>query len=113
MNHEILYDQSFALAVVTLEQGERIMAESGAMVSMSPTIQIQCQAQRPGPPVGMAKKRREGRKAVRSLLWCRRPRPPGAQAPTDIVHCWERGGRRDRHEGREWKLNPGAEPAET
>ena len=40
MNHEILYDQSFALAVVTLEQGERIMAESGAMVSMSPTIQL-------------------------------------------------------------------------
>ena len=40
MNHEILYDQSFALAVVTLKQGERIMAESGAMVSMSPTIQL-------------------------------------------------------------------------
>src|SRR5271165_4130281 len=40
MNHEILYDQSFALAVVTLEQGERIVAESGAMVSMSPTIQL-------------------------------------------------------------------------
>jgi uncharacterized protein (AIM24 family) len=40
MNHEILYDQSFALAVVTLEKGERIVAESGAMVSMSPTIQL-------------------------------------------------------------------------
>ena len=40
MNYEILYDQSFALAVVTLKQGERIMAESGAMVSMSPTIQL-------------------------------------------------------------------------
>jgi uncharacterized protein (TIGR00266 family) len=38
MKHEILYDQSFALAVITLEQGERIVAESGAMVSMSPTI---------------------------------------------------------------------------
>jgi Mitochondrial biogenesis AIM24 len=40
MNYEILYDQSFALAVVNLKQGERIMAESGAMVSMSPTIQL-------------------------------------------------------------------------
>ena len=40
MKYEILYDQSFALAVVTLERGERIMAESGAMVSMSPTIQL-------------------------------------------------------------------------
>jgi uncharacterized protein (TIGR00266 family) len=38
MNCEILFDQSFALAVVNLERGERIMAESGAMVSMSPTI---------------------------------------------------------------------------
>ncbi len=40
MHYEILYDQSFALAVVNLEQGERVVAESGAMVSMSPTIQL-------------------------------------------------------------------------
>jgi uncharacterized protein (TIGR00266 family) len=40
MQYEILYDQSFALALVTLKQGERIVAESGAMVSMSPTIQL-------------------------------------------------------------------------
>ena len=41
MRHEILYQPSFSLAVVTLERGEQFMAESGAMVSMSPTIKIQ------------------------------------------------------------------------
>ena len=41
MNCEILYDASFSLAVVSLEQSEQIMAESGAMVSMSPTIKME------------------------------------------------------------------------
>lgn len=41
MRYEILYQPSFSLAVVALERGERIMAESGAMVSMSPTIRLQ------------------------------------------------------------------------
>lgn len=43
MKYEIMYDQSFALAVVNLEPGESIMAESGAMVSMSPTIRLDAQ----------------------------------------------------------------------
>jgi uncharacterized protein (TIGR00266 family) len=43
MKCEILYQPSYSLAVVTLEQGERIMAESGAMVSMSPTIKLDAQ----------------------------------------------------------------------
>ena len=41
MRHEILYNPSFSLAVVSLERGEQIMAESGAMVSMSPTIKLE------------------------------------------------------------------------
>jgi uncharacterized protein (TIGR00266 family) len=41
MRHEILYQPSFSLAVVHLERGEQIMAESGAMVSMSPTIKLE------------------------------------------------------------------------
>lgn len=44
MKHEILYQPSYSLAVVSLEQGERIIAESGAMVSMSPTIRIEAKA---------------------------------------------------------------------
>ena len=40
MRHEILYQPSFSLAVVSLERGESIMAESGAMISMSPTIKL-------------------------------------------------------------------------
>ena len=43
LRHEILYQQSFSLAVVTLERGESIMAESGAMISMSPTIKLEAQ----------------------------------------------------------------------
>ena len=41
MKHEILYRPSYSLVVVSLEQGEQFMAESGAMVSMSPTVKLQ------------------------------------------------------------------------
>ncbi|WP_422927372.1 TIGR00266 family protein [Singulisphaera sp. PoT] len=41
MKHEILYQPSFSLAVVSLDRGEQILAESGAMVSMSPTIRLE------------------------------------------------------------------------
>ncbi|MFO0891833.1 MAG: TIGR00266 family protein [Isosphaeraceae bacterium] len=41
MRSQILYQPSFSMAVVSLERGESIMAESGAMVSMSPTIRLQ------------------------------------------------------------------------
>jgi uncharacterized protein (TIGR00266 family) len=38
---EIKYQPSFSLAVLSLERGEQFMAESGAMVSMSPTIRLE------------------------------------------------------------------------
>ena len=41
MRYEVLYQPAFSLAVVALERGEQIMAESGAMVSMSPTIKLE------------------------------------------------------------------------
>src|SRR3954467_15220980 len=41
VRHQILYQPSFSLAVVSLERGEQIMTESGAMVSMSPTIRLE------------------------------------------------------------------------
>lgn len=41
MRHEILYQPAFSMAVISLERGEQIMAESGAMVSMSPTIRLE------------------------------------------------------------------------
>ncbi len=40
MRYEIKYQPSFSLASVYLERGEQVMAESGAMVSMSPTIKL-------------------------------------------------------------------------
>jgi len=41
LRYEILYQPAFSLAVVSLERGEQIMAESGAMVAMSPTIRLE------------------------------------------------------------------------
>lgn len=41
MRYQILYQPSFSLAVVTLAQGEQILAESGAMVSMSASIRLE------------------------------------------------------------------------
>ena len=41
MRYQILYQPSFSLAVISLERGEQIMSESGAMVSMSPTIKLE------------------------------------------------------------------------
>ncbi|SFE85050.1 TIGR00266 family protein [Paenibacillus algorifonticola] len=40
MRHEILYRGAFPLLKVQLERGETIKAESGAMVSMSPTLEL-------------------------------------------------------------------------
>lgn len=40
MKHEIMYGHSFPLVKVTLEPGESIKAESNAMVSMSPNIDL-------------------------------------------------------------------------
>ncbi len=41
MRHEVKYQPSYALAMVTLDPGESIQAEAGAMVSMSSTIQME------------------------------------------------------------------------
>jgi uncharacterized protein (TIGR00266 family) len=40
VKHEILYQPSYSAAKVWLDMGESIVAEAGAMVSMSPTISI-------------------------------------------------------------------------
>ena len=44
MKHELLYKPVFAAARVMLDPGDAIRAESGAMVSMSPTITIESKA---------------------------------------------------------------------
>ncbi len=44
MQHEILYKPSYSLLRVSLEQGEEVCAESGAMVSMSSGIEIKTAA---------------------------------------------------------------------
>jgi uncharacterized protein (TIGR00266 family) len=41
---EITYRPSYALAVVTLDPGESVQAEAGAMVSMSPDVAIETKA---------------------------------------------------------------------
>lgn len=41
MRHEVKYQPSYALALIDLEPGESIQAEAGAMVSKSPTINME------------------------------------------------------------------------
>jgi uncharacterized protein (TIGR00266 family) len=41
MRYEIEYSPSFALGIITLDTGEQVQAEAGAMVSMSPSIAVQ------------------------------------------------------------------------
>jgi uncharacterized protein (TIGR00266 family) len=44
MNVEVLYRPSYSLARVFLEPGEQIQVEAGAMVGMSPTLEMETQA---------------------------------------------------------------------
>jgi len=44
MQVEVLYRPSYSLARVTLEKGEQIQVEAGAMVGMSPTLEMETQA---------------------------------------------------------------------
>lgn len=41
MKHQIVYQPSYSMAIVGLDRGEKILAESGAMVAMSPTIKLE------------------------------------------------------------------------
>jgi uncharacterized protein (TIGR00266 family) len=41
MRHEIRYSPSYSLLIVTMEAGERLRAEAGAMVSMDTSIQME------------------------------------------------------------------------
>jgi uncharacterized protein (TIGR00266 family) len=41
MKYEVLYGPAYALGVISLDAGEQIQAETGAMVSMSDTIKIE------------------------------------------------------------------------
>lgn len=41
MQHEVLYRPSYSMLVVKMEAGERVVAEAGAMVAMSPDIDVQ------------------------------------------------------------------------
>lgn len=43
MRHEILYQPSYSAARILLDQGESVIAEPGAMVSMGPAIRMQAQ----------------------------------------------------------------------
>ena len=40
MKFEVKYKPSYAMLVATLDQGETITAESGAMTYMDPTIEV-------------------------------------------------------------------------
>ena len=44
MRHEVKYSPAYALALIDLDAGEKIQAETGAMVSMSATIKMETSA---------------------------------------------------------------------
>jgi uncharacterized protein (TIGR00266 family) len=44
MEHTIQYGPAFAMATLSLEAGESVMTEAGAMVSMSPGLEVQTSA---------------------------------------------------------------------
>jgi uncharacterized protein (TIGR00266 family) len=44
MNVDVRYGPAYALAMVTLERGENIQVESGAMVGMSPDLEMETEA---------------------------------------------------------------------
>jgi uncharacterized protein (AIM24 family) len=72
LRHEILYQPSFSLAVVSLERGEQVMAESGAMVSMSPTIKLEAKMSGGG-VFGAVKSAMGGESLFRTTFrWCPR-----------------------------------------
>ena len=41
MKYEILYPEAFPVVKFHLERGEKIKAESDAMIAMSPTIEVE------------------------------------------------------------------------
>jgi uncharacterized protein (TIGR00266 family) len=93
MHCEIQYQPSYSLAIVTLEHGEKIMAESGAMVSMSPTIQLDAQMAGGG-LFGAVKSMVGGESFFRSTLTAERGRGEVTLAPGtmgDIMQIELRG----------------------
>lgn len=45
MRYEVKYSPAYALAIVSLDAGEKLQAETGAMVSMSDTVKVQTSMQ--------------------------------------------------------------------
>src|SRR6478735_1136690 len=48
MEHEIKYGPAYAVATLSLDSGESVRAEAGAMVSMSPGLEVQTSASNAG-----------------------------------------------------------------
>ena len=87
MKHEILYKPSYSLAVISLDRGEDITAEAGAMVSMSPSIRIETKM-RGGLLGGLARKFMGGESFFLNTF---RAEEPGEVTlapalPGDVVH---------------------------
>ena len=87
MKHEILYKPSYSLAVLNMDRGDEIVAEAGAMVSMSPSINLETSA-RGGLFSGLARKFMGGESFFLNTFRAEEPgeltlAPP---LPGDVVH---------------------------
>ncbi len=82
MEHRIQYGPAYTLATLSLTAGESVMAEAGAMVSMSPGLEVQTSASSAG---GLLKglKRGDARRAELLHEHLRRERACRARAGAD------------------------------
>lgn len=93
MQHNILYQPSYALLQLLFEEGEQIQTEAGSMVSMTPNVQIQTQAR--GGILGGLKRLVGGESFFMNTFTCASGQGEMTLAPTftgDLVHIPLSGG---------------------
>lgn len=93
MQHNILYQPSYSLLQLIMENGEQIQTEAGAMVSMTPNMQMQTQAR--GGILGGIKRLVGGESFFMNTYTCTGGQGEMTLAPTftgDLTHISLNGG---------------------
>ncbi|HXY94811.1 MAG TPA: TIGR00266 family protein [Acidimicrobiia bacterium] len=89
MEHEIQYGPAYALATLTLDPGESVRAEAGAMVSMGPQLEVETSASGAGGLLKGLKRAALGGESFFMNAYTAKERTQLALAPPlpgDIVH---------------------------
>ena len=94
MKHRIMYQPSYSLLELTLEDGESVLSETGAMVSMTPNIQLKTAA-RGGILGGLKRSLLGGESFFINTFTCQGGQGELTLAPTlsgDVMHAPMTGG---------------------